>query len=256
MNEKKLLMVDDDTEFGNLIRDYLEREGYQVTLCATGEAGLEEARKGNHALVLLDVMLPGLDGFEVLRALRRTAPGPEPVPVIMLTARGEEIDRIVGLEMGADDYLPKPFNPRELSARIKAVLRRAQVEENTGGGASTSMNTGAGGASGAAAGPKEDDPLILGELKVDLAGYQALLNGQALDLTPVEFILLKELALSAGRVQTRETLLDKVRGKELELFDRSIDVHVSHLRQKLGDPPNQPKFIKTVRGVGYLFIPQ
>jgi DNA-binding response OmpR family regulator len=156
------------------------------------------------------------------------------VPVIMLTAKGDDVDRIVGLELGADDYLPKPFNPRELIARIKAVLRR----------------------SGSAADEAGEAPrlLVRGPLTIDLEGYRATLDGAALELTTIEFALLRELAHAAGRALTREMLLDRVRGREFELFDRSIDVHISHLRQKLGDDPQRPRFIRTVRSVGYMFI--
>jgi two-component system, OmpR family, response regulator CpxR len=228
---RTILVIDDDAELFSLLADYLGREGFAVRHAADGEAGLALAAEEEWALVLLDIMLPGRDGIEVLRELRRSSA----VPVIMLTAKGDDVDRIVGLELGADDYLPKPFNPRELVARIKAVLRRA----------------GAAGAESAADPPRR---LVRGPLVVDLEGYRATLDGAELQLTVIEFALLRELAQAAGRALSRETLLDRVRGRDFDLFDRSIDVHVSHLRQKLGDDPQHPRFIRTVRSVGYMFI--
>lgn len=230
MKEKTLLLVDDDTELAGLLADFLGREGFQLDAQPDGVSGLEAARSGNYALVLLDIMLPGLDGIELLRELRKTSP----VPVIMLTARGDEVDRIVGLELGADDYLAKPFSPRELSARIKAVLRRGPTTSEKAGPAS--------------------ERLAFGELALDIAGYRAFLAGRELELTSIEFALLRELCRAAGRVLSRETLLDTLGERAFDVFDRSIDVHVSHLRQKLGDDPRQPRFIKTVRSVGYSFI--
>jgi two-component system response regulator CpxR len=233
MPQKSLLLIDDDEELGALLGDYLGREGYRVRVAANGGEGLGEARAGGHALVLLDIMLPDMDGFEILRELRKSSS----LPVIMLTAKGEEVERIVGLELGADDYLPKPFNPRELVARIKAVLRRSE-------------------------GPRPAPPTAeeaprcveAGALTMELESYRALLEGRELALTTIEFALLRELVLAAGRVLSRETLLDRVRGREFDAFDRSIDVHISNLRQKLGDDAKKPRFIKTVRSVGYTFV--
>ncbi len=230
MDEKTLLLVDDDEEMAKLLADFLGREGYRLEAAFNGREGLEAARAGGHSLVLLDIMLPDLDGIEVLRELRKTSS----VPVIMLTARGDEVDRIVGLEVGADDYLPKPFNPRELSARIKAVLRRGPASPQS----ATPL----------------PERLSFGDLAVDLAGYRAFLAERELELTAIEFALLRELCLAAGRVLSRETLLQTLGERAFEVFDRSIDVHVSHLRQKLGDDPRNPRFIKTVRSVGYSFI--
>jgi DNA-binding response OmpR family regulator len=227
--ERTILVVDDDDELTALLTDYLGREGFAVRVARDGNAGLAQAAAGGCGLVLLDIMLPGRDGVEVLRELRRSSA----VPVIMLTAKGEEVDRIVGLELGADDYLPKPFNPRELVARVRAVLRRSPAV--TGGDGAPRL-------------------LVRGPLVVDLEGYRATLAGSELVLTTIEFALLRELALAAGRALSRETLLDRVRGRDFDLYDRSIDVHVSHLRQKLGDDPQQPRFIRTVRSVGYMFI--
>ncbi|HKI98694.1 MAG TPA: response regulator transcription factor [bacterium] len=228
---RTILVIEDDAELSALLADYLGHEGFVVRHAPDGEVGLEQALTGSYCLVLLDIMLPGRDGIEVLRELRRSSP----VPVIMLTAKGDDVDRIVGLELGADDYLPKPFNPRELVARIKAVLRRA----------------GAAPAEDVAEAPRQ---LERGELLIDLEGYRASLQGKELPLTVIEFALLRELAQSPGRALSRETLLDRVRGRDFDLFDRSIDVHVSHLRQKLGDDPQHPRFIRTVRSIGYMFI--
>ena len=233
---KPILLIDDDAELGNLLEDYLGREGFRLEVAGDGTEGLARARSGAYSLVLLDIMLPGLDGFEVIKELRRGSY----VPVIMLTARGDEVDRIVGLELGADDYLPKPFNPRELTARIKAVLRRAERKPE----ASDTPPYEAQGSK----------MLRFAELSIDLEAYQARLGESELPLTAIEFALLRELALAAGRVLSRDTLLDRVRGREFDLFDRSIDVHISHLRQKLGDDPRAPRFIRTVRSVGYMFI--
>ena len=249
MDAKTVLVIDDDQELAALVGEYLRREGFAVDWAATGRAGLERVTAGSPGIVLLDIMLPDLDGFEVLRRIRRE----RDVPVIMLTARGEDVDRIVGLEMGADDYLPKPFNPRELSARIKAVLRRSASQPSSPA------------ASGAGTVPPERDPpdaasgqeprtLRFRELEIDLQGYRATLKTKPLELTAVEFALLRELALAAGRVLTRDMLLDRVQGRSPDVFDRSIDVHISHLRRKLRDDARKPRFIKTLRSVGYQFV--
>lgn len=232
MNAKTLLLIDDDAELAALVTEFLAREGFRLETAATGRDGLARAGSGAHAAVLLDIMLPDLDGFEVLKALRRTAE----VPVIMLTARGDEVDRIVGLELGADDYLPKPFNPRELVARIKAVLRRAPAPR---AGSAEAF---------------EARRLRFGDLEIDLEGWRATLQARDLGLTTAEFALLRALALAAGRVLTRDALLERVQVRDLDVFDRSIDVHVSHLRRKLRDDPRRPRYIKTVRSVGYQFI--
>lgn len=230
MNGKKLLLVDDDEEMAQLLTEFLGREGFVLEVAHGGAQGLALARAGSHDLALLDIMIPDLDGIEVLRELRKTSA----MPVIMLTARGDDVDRIVGLELGADDYLPKPFNPRELSARIKAVLRR-----------------------GHAGPPRTGEPpeqLAFGPLSLDLAAYRVFLAGAEITLTSIEFVLLRELCLAPGRVLSRETLLERLGERAFDVFDRSVDVHVSHLRQKLGDDPRQPRFIKTVRSVGYAFV--
>ena len=197
---EQILVIDDDVELCHLVSEYLQAEGFAVECVHDGEGGLQRATEGEYMLAVLDVMLPGINGFEVLRRLRATSR----LPVLLLTARGEDVDRIVGLEIGADDYLPKPFNPRELVARIRAVLRRTRRD------------------------------------------------GQPVDLTSVEFNLLEVLLREAGRVVPRERLVNAVLSRKFSPFDRSIDMHVSKVRKKLGDTDND-EHIKTVRGVGYIF---
>lgn len=226
-----ILVIDDDRKLCGLLKDYLEPFGYDVKTAYSGPEGLKQALLGAFQAVILDVMLPGMDGFEVLRQLRKQSD----VPVLMLTARGDETDRIVGLEVGADDYLPKTFSHRELLARLRAVTRRTMRTPR--------------------AGPTQPElPIILGELCIDLAAREVELAGDPLELTPVEFDLLVELARAAGRVQSRERLLERISGRDYEVFDRSVDVHVSSLRRKLRDDPRQPRFIKTVRAAGYMFL--
>ena len=219
-----VLLIDDDPELLRLLSEYLGGRGLSVETAAQGPAGLERLGRGGIDLVVLDVMMPGMDGFEVLREIRRQGQ----VPVVMLTARGDDTDRIVGLEMGADDYLPKPFNPRELLARIKAVLRRGEAPAEA------------------------DSALVAGGIRVDPARREASVDGQPVELTTTEFDLLLTLVSSAGRVIPRERLMELARGPEWASYERSVDVHVSHLRRKLGDDPRQPRMIKTIRGVGYL----
>ncbi len=228
---RDILVIDDDTELCQLLSEYLTPEGFRVTAVHDGKQGLEQALAGGHDLVVLDVMLPGLNGFDVLRLLRAESR----VPVLMLTARGDEVDRIVGLEMGADDYLPKPFNPRELVARIRAIGRRAE-------------------STGEAAPEVAESPLCLGDLTVDPGKRLVLLGEEKASLTAVEFNLLLELVRSAGRVVGREELARKVLGRKLALFDRSVDVHISSLRKKLGPRPDGSERISTVRGAGYCFL--
>jgi DNA-binding response OmpR family regulator len=223
------LLIEDDARLAALVREYLGKHEIDVTVAGDGERGLSALRRGSFEVVLLDVMLPGADGFEVCRRLRAT-PELAAVPVIMLTARGDDVDRIVGLELGADDYLPKPFNPRELLARIRAVLRRSNRPAPTA----------------------PSPPLTVGDLRIDLDGREATLGGRLLSLTHYEFELLVLLARSAGRVLSRERLLDALKGQEYEAFDRSIDVHISRLRTKIETNPRAPRYIKTVRGVGYV----
>jgi DNA-binding response OmpR family regulator len=227
----RLLVIDDDRKLCRLIAQYLEPRGYQVHAAHSGTEGLEQAREGSYDAVILDVLLPGLDGFEVLKGLRQTSS----VPVLMLTTCGEEGDRIAGLEMGADDYLPKPFSTRELLARLRAVMRRTARADQV-------------------ADQSQPEDLVIGPLRVMPAARAALLADEPLTLTPVEFDLLVSLARARGRVKTRDQLLDEVRDRSYEVFDRSIDIHISRLRHKLGDDPNQPRFIRTIRSVGYLLI--
>ncbi|HUL60846.1 MAG TPA: response regulator transcription factor [Anaeromyxobacteraceae bacterium] len=220
-----VLLVEDDRRLADLTREYLEGHGVAVTHVADGKRGLEEAARGRYDAVLLDLMLPGMDGLEVCRALRTRSD----VPVLVLTARGEEADRVMGLETGADDYLAKPFSPRELLARIRAVVRRAKGR----------------------AGPNLA-PVRVGGLVLDPAARRVTLDGKDIPLTGYEFALLDALARRAGRILSREQLMELARGSAEDAFDRSIDVHVSRLRQKLGDDPKRPRLIKTVRGSGYL----
>jgi two-component system response regulator CpxR len=227
----RLLLVDDDLKLCRLIGQYLEPLGYTVSFAHNGEDGLRAALAGTFDAVILDVMMPRLDGIEVLRRLRAKSN----VPVLMLTGLGEEADRIVGLEVGADDYLPKTFSTRELLARLRAVIRRSRATAER---------------------KSEEAPSVVtvGELAMDPASRTASLAGQTLTLTAVEFDLLLSLASAAGRVKTRERLLIEVAERDFEAFDRSIDVHISSLRRKLGDDPKTPRFIQTIRSVGYLML--
>lgn len=225
-----LLVIDDDRKLCRLIRDYLEPLGYAVEAAHTGPDGVARALEGPWHAVILDLMLPGLDGFEVLKRIRARSD----VPVLMLTARGDEADRIVGLEIGADDYLPKTFSTRELLARLRAVTRRAR--------------------SGSRAGTDTPEELVAGPLRVIPDTRLATLGDEPLTLTPVEFDLLVSLVRAKGRVRTREKLLAECRERDYEVFDRSIDVHISALRRKLGDDPRQPRFIRTYRGAGYMLV--
>ena len=221
----RVLIVDDDIELCRLLAERLLPEGFALEAVHNGTRGLERAMSQEHALVILDLMLPGMGGLDVLRHLRRQSP----VPVLVLTARGEDVDRILGLEIGADDYLPKPFNPRELVARIRAILRRASAGPTRNGGT-----------------------IAVGDLRLDPAAREASLAGTPIDLTSVEFNLLEVLLRDAGRVLTREQLTESVLGRKLGPFDRVIDVHVSNLRKKL-DAAHGEERIKTVRGSGYVF---
>jgi two-component system, OmpR family, response regulator len=219
------LLIEDDLRLAALTGEYLEGHGVAVVHVADGRRGLSEALAGRFDVVLLDLMLPGKDGLEVCRELRARSD----VPVIVLTARGEEADRVMGLELGADDYLAKPFSPRELLARIRAVVRRAR---GRAGPARTAVR--------------------VGGLVLDPGAMRATLDGKEIALTGYEFALLEALARRAGRVLSREQLMELAKGSAEEAFDRSVDVHVSRLRQKLGDDPKRPRLIKTVRGAGYV----
>ncbi|HWB85206.1 MAG TPA: response regulator transcription factor [Bryobacteraceae bacterium] len=218
-----LLLIDDDAELCSLLIEFLKREGFAVDCEHEGNRGLARAVEGGVDLIVLDVMLPGIDGFEILRRLRQQSR----VPVIMLTARGEDVDRIVGLELGADDYLPKPFNPHELSARIRAILRRYEARP----------------------------PAVAGRLEIngvalDPGTREVLAHGRRVDLTTFEFDILEMLMRSAGRVLSRDVLMENFYNRKATAFDRSIDMHISHLRKKL---ENGDTLIKTIRGVGYQF---
>jgi DNA-binding response OmpR family regulator len=221
----RVLIVDDDVELCRLLAERLGTEGFVLEAVHDGARGLERALSMEHALVILDLMLPGMGGLDVLRWLRARSP----VPVLILTARGEDVERILGLEIGADDYVPKPFNPRELIARIRAILRRT-------GRAATSAA-----------------PLVVGDLRLDPAAREVWVNDKPVDLTSVEFTLLEALLRSAGQILTREHLTETVLGRKLGPFDRVIDVHVSNLRKKLGLAQGGER-IKAVRGSGYLFV--
>ncbi len=219
------LLIDDDARLGALVAEYLGTHEIDVTTAGDGPRGLAALRKSRPDLVLLDLMLPGMDGLEVCRKIRATAEWAG-LPVIMLTAKGEDVDKVVGLEVGADDYLAKPFNPRELLARIRAVLRRSSP----------------------AATPAR---LRVGRLELDFAAREVTVSGKRRVLTHHEFELLATLARASGRVLSREQILDALKG-ESEPFDRSIDVHIAKLRAKLEPDPKEPRYIKTVRGVGYM----
>ena len=227
----RLLIIDDDIELCQLVADYLKPMGFEVEMEHDGEHGAERATSKPWSAVILDVMIPGCDGFEVLRRIRAKSK----VPVMMLTGRGEEVDRIVGLELGADDYLPKTFSSRELLARLRAVLRR------TGWIAETSPQA-----------PIKE--LVIGELRINPETHDVVLGDQPVQLTPAEFGLLLSLAKAHGRVKTREQLIEEVADREWDVFDRAIDMHISTLRKKLGDDPKEPRFIKTVRGYGYQLV--
>ncbi len=220
----KILVVDDEAKIVRLVRSYLEQSGFSVVEAADGQTALIQARREKPDLVVLDLGLPGIDGLEVARVLRREGN----TPIIMLTARIEDTDKIVGLELGADDYVTKPFNPRELVARIRAVLRRS-----------------------APAAEPAPAALEAGPLRLDPAGHVAALDGRALDLTPTEYELLRIFMQHPGRAFSRLELLDRAMGDAYEGYERTVDAHIKNLRAKLGDDPRRPRFIQTVFGVGY-----
>ena len=222
---KSILVVDDEPHIVRLARDYLERAGFTVSTAGDGPAALRQARAGRPDLVVLDLGLPGLDGLDVARALRRDST----VPIIMLTARTDESDRIVGLELGADDYVTKPFSPKELVARVRAVLRRVE----------------------AASAPA--DVIRIGDIELDVPRMRSTVAGRRVELTPTEFELLATMARQPGRVFTRSQLLDAVHGVAFESYERAIDAHVKNIRRKLEPEPHAPRYLLTVFGVGYRF---
>jgi len=221
-----VLLIEDDEHLSSMLSEYLGTRGYTVTTRATATDGLKLLHQGGFAALVLDIMLPDLDGFEVCRRVRAESD----IPILMLTARGDEMDRIVGLELGSDDYVPKPFNPRELLARLRAILRRRGP-----------------------AGMARTAPLRFGRLEIDRDARVVRVDGMERPLTSYQFELLCVLAMHAGRVMSREALMDHVRGEELEAFDRSIDVHIARIRAALEDDPRHPRRIITVRGAGYVF---
>jgi two-component system response regulator CpxR len=229
MAGRRVLIIDDDAELGELLGEFLANEDFTLEFAEDGASGLRKALTGGYALIVLDVMLPGLNGFEVLRQLRAQSQ----VPVLMLTARGDDVDRIVGLEIGADDYLPKPFNPRELVARVHAILRRMMTKPEL-------------------AAP-ETELISVGDVELEPRARMVRRNGQIVDLTTAEFDLLRVLLQQAGQVVPREQLFQEVLGREFAVFDRSIDNHVSSLRRKLGARINGIDRIKSVRNVGYQY---
>ena len=231
MTTQTILLIDDDIELCALLEEYLADEGFELETCHEGLSGLERALSQQYALIILDVMLPGCNGFEVLKNIRKQSD----VPVLMLTARGDEIDRIVGLEIGADDYLGKPFNPRELIARIRAIFRRTQVQD------------------GDLRAAEEPSKWCVDDIVLERHTRRVFKQGQTIELMSVEFNLLKVLLQSAGSVVSRETLNHEVLGRTYNPYDRSIDVHISKLRKKLGEKIGQAERIQAIRGEGYLY---
>jgi DNA-binding response OmpR family regulator len=225
----KILIIDDDEELCDLVSEYLTVEGFETEAVNEGDEGLKRAVSGEYDLVILDVMLPKMNGFEVLRNLREKSK----MPVLMLTARGDDMERIVGLEIGADDYMPKPFNPRELVARLRAILRRVHVEDESDGAAS--------------------EKLQVDDLEISPRSRSARIEGKEVSLTSVEFDLLTTLLKNAGNIVKKEELSEKVLERKLSPFDRSLDMHISNLRKKLGTRNDGGERIKTIRSVGYIY---
>jgi len=225
----KILIIDDDEDLCELVSEYLNVEGFDVSSVNDGESGLKRALSGDYDMVILDVMLPKMNGFDVLRNLRAESN----LPVIMLTARGDDMERIVGLEIGADDYLPKPFNPRELAARLRAILRRAQDAVNDNGDVA--------------------EKIIVDGISISPSSRSAVLNDKEINLTSVEFELLLELLRDAGKIVKKEDLSERVLERKLSPFDRSLDMHISNLRKKLGPRQDGSERIKTIRSVGYIY---
>ncbi|MET0753778.1 MAG: response regulator [Pyrinomonadaceae bacterium] len=225
----QILLIDDDEELCELVSEYLTVEGFETEAVHDGASGLEKARSGKYDLITLDVMLPKMNGFDVLRSLRETSK----VPVLMLTARGDDMERIVGLEIGADDYLPKPFNPRELVARIRAILRRMTETEEIS--------------------PISNEKIQVEDIEISIAARSAKRNSEDLGLTAVEFDLLVALLREAGKVVKKEDLSETVLDRKLSPYDRSLDMHISNLRKKLGERADGEDRIKTIRSVGYIY---
>ena len=226
MSAKSILVVEDEMKIARLVRDYLENAGFDVVVTGDGEAALASVRGARPDLVVLDLGLPGQDGLDVTRELRRSSG----VPIVILTARGDEADRIVGLELGADDYVVKPFSPKELVARVRAVLRRTEAARTTGA-----------------------DVLRAADVEIDVPRMRILVAGRTVDLTPTEFQILSTLVREPGRVFTRAQLLDAVHGVEFESYERAIDAHVKNIRKKIEPTPGRPRYVLTVHGVGYRF---
>lgn len=231
MPEERILIIDDDAELVDLVAEYLEDEGFEVAIAENGIKGYQRATSEAFLLVLLDVMLPGMNGFEVLKRIRAVSQ----VPVVMLTAKGDDVDKIVGLEIGADDYVAKPFNPRELVARVRAILRRSASNQAL---------------------PKSShnpDLLVVGDVQMDLASRVVKRGTEEIVLTSAEFDMLLILLKMAGKVTTRDVLAKEAMGRELLPFERAIDMHVSNVRRKLGNHPNGMERIKSIRSVGYIY---
>jgi len=228
---EKILLVEDDSELCELLCEYFKTEGLYVEWVHNGREGLDKAFSGIYSIIILDLMLPGMDGLEVLKNLRKEST----VPVLILTAKGDDVDRIVGLELGADDYLPKPFNPRELLARVRAILRRVRGNKNEDQE------------------DKVEKVLSVGDLKLYPSSRTAILDGKTIELTSTEYDLLEFLMASAGKLVNRQHLVQKVLKRSYSPFDRSVDVHISNLRKKLGPYSDGQKRIKTIRGEGYIF---
>jgi len=221
---QRILLIDDDVSLGGMVADYLAGAGFRVTAATTARDGEQRLKRENFEVLILDLMLPDADGLEVCRRIRQSSD----IPILMLTARGDAMDRVVGLEVGADDYLPKPFEPRELLARLRAILRRK-------------------------AGPMPRDVLRFGRLEIERGARRARLDGRDCMLTSHQFALLAALAGHAGRVMSRDALMDLLKGEAAEAFDRSVDVHISRIRAAIEDDPKKPRRIITVRGAGYVF---
>lgn len=224
MTSERILLIEDDPRLAGMVKDYLGEAGFLVTIAPTGLEGVHQQKQGKFDAVLLDLMLPDIDGLEVCRQIRSR----DDIAILMLTAKGDAMDRVVGLELGADDYLPKPFEPRELLARLKAVLRRGKSGQ-------------------------QGEVLNHGRLEIDTGAVEVRLDGAAKSLTTYQFKLLEILARSQGRVMSRDALMDRLKGEALEAFDRSIDVHISRIRSEIEDDPKHPRRVITVRGVGYVF---